>query len=199
MAKVSYVGESEKGKEDRFALVECDENEKNDVESMLDMISKIGYSYDGYGDGHDNSAFYYVKVDDKDDYQNFMELWNVQKKALLTFKKAVNRYNGIMNAIGYEHNTIGEGWSEKTEGWNLRDMVAECDYVLSTYYEDGHCNADMRTSFDEEERKMWRSEVGRLQRFIAAYEPQVKDMICTTAHRSNYDNYFDSEMTYTRT
>lgn len=111
----------------------------------------------------------------------------------LNLYSATRRYNSIMEKIGYEHNTIGEGWSDKTENWNLRDMVAECDYILGTYYEEGHCNADMRESFDEKERKMWRSEVGRLQRFIAAYEPYIKDMVCTHNHCSSYDNAEDEQ------
>lgn len=42
-------------------------------------------------------------------------------------------------------------------------MVAECDYALSCYYEDGHCNAEMRLSKDIEERKMWKTETGKLK------------------------------------
>ncbi len=106
----------------------------------------------------------------------------------LNMKQAVVRYNGIMNSIGYEHNTIGTNLSECTDRWNLRDMVAEADYVLSTYYEDGHCNGDMRYSEYEDERKMWRSETGRLKRFIKAYEPFIKEMECTEGHCSVYDN-----------
>ena len=100
---------------------------------------------------------------------------------------AVKRYNNIMEVIGYEHNTIGTSLSEDTENWNLRDMVAEADYTLSTYYEDGHCNADMRYG-DDDEKKMWRSETGRLARFIKAYEPFIKEMKCSQGHCSKYDN-----------
>ena len=105
----------------------------------------------------------------------------------LNMKTAVKRYNGIMEAIGYEHNTIGTIFSEDTEKWNLRDMVAEADYTLSTYYEEGHCNCDMRNG-DEDERKMWRSETGKLARFIKAYEPYIKEMKCSQGHCSRYDN-----------
>jgi hypothetical protein len=105
----------------------------------------------------------------------------------LNMKSAISRYNGIMNAIGYEHNTIGDVLSEGTAEWNLRDMVAEADYTLSTYYEDGHCNGDMRYG-DEDERKYWRSETGKLRRFIKAYEPFIKGMTCTEGHCSKYDN-----------
>lgn len=103
-------------------------------------------------------------------------------------KKATRRYNDIMETIGYEHNTIGTILSEDTDGWNLRDMVAECDYTLSCYYEYGHCNGDMRYSDDPEERKMWKNETGRLKRFIDKYEPLVKDMETTCRHCSRFDN-----------
>ena len=45
-------------------------------------------------------------------------------------KRAINTYNKIMSDLGYEYNTIG---TISTENWNLRDMVAECDYILSTF------------------------------------------------------------------
>lgn len=106
----------------------------------------------------------------------------------LNMKTAINRYNDIMETIGYEHNTIGTSLSERTDNWNLRDMVAECDYTLSTYYEDGHCNGDLRYSEDEKERKMWRSETGRLKRFINAYEPFIWGMETAQGHCSQYDS-----------
>ena len=106
----------------------------------------------------------------------------------LNMKSATKRYNDIMERIGYEHNTINTHFSENTDGWNLRDMVAECDYVLSCYYEDGHCNEEMRYSSDPEERKMWKSETGRLKRFIEAYKPFIDDLKCVSSHCSQYDN-----------
>lgn len=101
---------------------------------------------------------------------------------------AIKRYNDIMERIGYEHNTIGTKLSENTENWNLRDMVAECDYALSTYYEDGHANADLKKFGDPEEIKMWKSETGRLIRFIKAYEPFITDLKCSEGHCSSFDN-----------
>ena len=112
--------------------------------------------------------------------------------AELNMKKAIRRYNSIVGDIGYEHLQIGTRFSEDTENWNLRDMVAECDYVLSCYYESGHCNGDMRYSNDPEERKMWKSETGRLKRFIEAFEPFIGDMVCTGVHCSRFDNVPDS-------
>ena len=88
-----------------------------------------------------------------------------------------------METIGYEHSTIGTEWSEGTENWNLRDMVAEADYYLSTYYENGHGNNDLKY----EDRKRWISETGKLKRFIAHWEPYIKDMKGETRHCSKYD------------
>lgn len=106
----------------------------------------------------------------------------------LNIAAATKRYNDLMFSLCYEHNTIGTKLSEDTEGWNLRDMVAEVDYVLSGYYESGHMNAEMRYSDDEEERKAWRSETGKLKRFINAYEPFIGDLVCVSGHCSKYDN-----------
>ena len=83
----------------------------------------------------------------------------------LNMESALKRYNELMYTLGREHNTIGLSLSENTSEWNLRDMVAECDYELSTYYEVGHCNEEMR-HMNEEDRKIWRSDVGKLTRFI---------------------------------
>ena len=107
----------------------------------------------------------------------------------LNMETAIKRYNGIMGDIGYEHNQIGTRLSENTDNWNLRDMVAECDYALSCYYEEGHVNGDMRYSEDPEERKIWRSETGKLERFIKAYEPFIEGLTCFEGHCSKYDNY----------
>ena len=104
----------------------------------------------------------------------------------LNMDSAIKRYNGIMEQIGYEHNTIGTWLSERTENWNLRDMVAECDYTLSTYFEDGHANEELRHG-DDEERKIWASETGKLRRFIKAYEPFINEISCYQGHCSKYD------------
>lgn len=103
----------------------------------------------------------------------------------LNIDKAIQRYNQIVCSIGYEHISIGTEFSENTEHWNIRDMVAECDYILSTYYEEGHANEELRHIG---ERKMWVSETGKLKRFIEAYKPFIDDVKCTQGHCSDYDN-----------
>lgn len=102
----------------------------------------------------------------------------------LNMEKVTERYNNIMCSIGYEHCTIGTNFSESTERWNLRDMVAECDYTLSTYYESGHVNEEMK----RECHKTWKSDTGKLQRFIKSYEPYIAEMKCVSRHCSRYDN-----------
>lgn len=101
-------------------------------------------------------------------------------------KKAKKRYNDLMECLALEHLTIGTCFSESTDGWNIRDMVAEADYQLSCYYESGHVNEEMRRG-DEYDRKMWRSETGKLKRFIKAYLPFIDGIECTSGHCSQYD------------
>lgn len=105
----------------------------------------------------------------------------------LNMERAISRYNDIMWNCGYEHSTINTKLSENTENWNLRDMIAEADYLLSCYYETGNVRCDDRF-LGEEEYKIWRSETGMLKRFIDAYKPFVENMICTENHCSNFDN-----------
>lgn len=97
---------------------------------------------------------------------------------------AIRRYNRIMNDNCYEHLTIGESLSEETENWNLRDMVAEVDYVLGTFYEEGHANNEWKS--DDYQR--WYREVSRMRRFVRSYEPYIAEMQTTSGHCSKYDN-----------
>lgn len=106
----------------------------------------------------------------------------------LNMKSALKRYNDIMYDVGYEHSTIGTSLSENTENWNLRDMVAEADYVLSCYYEPGHARCEDR-HLGKEEYKIWVSETGKLKRFIKAYEPFIEELVCFENHCSNFDNH----------
>ena len=111
-------------------------------------------------------------------------------------ESAAKKYNEIMNCIGQEHKTIGTILSENSSDnpvniqnrlYTLRDMVAECDYILSLYYESGHGRNDLRYG-DELERKCWRSDVGKLKRFIAHYEKYLTPEIGNVErHCSRYD------------
>ena len=103
------------------------------------------------------------------------------------FEDAVNRYNHCMFVTCYEYNTIGTDFSEHTECWNIRDMVAEVDYILSTYHEEGHCNYEMKNG-DFDDKIAWINETNMLKGFIRDYEPFVKDVKCHIHHCSKYDN-----------
>lgn len=93
-----------------------------------------------------------------------------------------------MNEICCEHLTIGTSYSENTDGWNIRDMVAEADYQLHMYYEDGTNQSMMKTSDDEWDRKSWYSETGKLKRFIDAYKPFIGGIKCKEMHCSDFDS-----------
>ena len=85
----------------------------------------------------------------------------------LNMAKCIDRYNLIMCYCGYEHSTIGTEYSEGTEDWGLSEMVEEAEYLLSCYYEPGHCRCEDK----REDRARWVSETGKLKRFINAYKP----------------------------
>ena len=106
----------------------------------------------------------------------------------LNFESAKKRYNDIMFDCCCEHLTIGTSFSEDTEGWNIRDMVAECDYLLDKYFDPSTAVGDMHYSDDIVERKMWLNESNRLKRFINAYKPFVANMKCVSGHCSKIDN-----------
>ena len=99
-------------------------------------------------------------------------------------QKIIDRYNDLMYGIDVEHKTIGTGFSEGTENWNLRDMVAEADYWLGTFYEDGHCNHELI----HDDPNSWKSQTGKLKRFIARFKDEALTMRTTTDHCSKYDD-----------
>lgn len=112
---------------------------------------------------------------------------NKKKEKAFNMDSAIKRYNKLMNEIAREHLTIGTKFSEDTDGWNIRDMVSEAQAQLNTYYEDGHSNAMMRDG-DPDERKAWKSETGKIKRFIDAFEPFIDGLNTTVNHLSKYDN-----------
>ena len=101
----------------------------------------------------------------------------------MDIKKVIKRYNNLVSELGYEHVTIGTDLSENTGKWNLRDMVAEADYLLSTYYEKGYCNNELK----EDSYKDWRSNTGKLERFIKRFKPEIDKLKCSEGHCSQFD------------
>lgn len=87
--------------------------------------------------------------------------------------KAKNRYNKIMFELGNEHRTIGTEYSENTNDWGIAEMIKECEYQLEMHLSDGTSYSDMRYDDDPENRKQWKREVGKLSRFIKAYQDYI--------------------------
>lgn len=87
------------------------------------------------------------------------------------FERAKKRFNGIMMDICCEHMTIGTWFSEEPQLKSVKEMVNECEYQLSCYYESGHAREEMRRE-GKEELNRWRSDVGKLKRFIEAYKEE---------------------------
>jgi hypothetical protein len=104
----------------------------------------------------------------------------------IQFNIAVERYNDCMFETCYEYCTIGTRFSENTENWNIRDMVAEVDYILSCYYEEGHARYEMQ--YDKDERKAWEKETKMLSKFIDDYKLFIQNVKCHIHHCSKYDN-----------
>lgn len=119
-----------------------------------------------------------------------------RKKSTLDMVKATKEYNSIMASLGYEHRTVGTGYSEGTDKWNLRDMVSEAQYTLDTYYEGGHANGDMRYG-NEEEQRHWREDTEMLKGFINTYKKYVKKLQTTENHVSEWDNTIQVQTTST--
>lgn len=99
------------------------------------------------------------------------------------FEKAVRKYDELISEYYCEDNTIEDN-EEKQKKWNLRDLVAEMDYCLSRFYEEGNTNfEDRRDDYDE-----WLSATRRMKRFIQRWLPKCKGMKPYEKHCSHYDN-----------
>ena len=82
--------------------------------------------------------------------------------------KIRERFKKIMNELTLEY------LADEADDLTVEEMVKECKYQLSNYYEDGNSVAEMRYDEDPRVRKMWRSESEKLKRFINRYEERIK-------------------------
>lgn len=99
------------------------------------------------------------------------------------FDKAVKKYDELISEFYCEEDTV-EGDEEKQKNWNLRDMVAEMDYCLSRFYEEGNANfEDRKDDYDE-----WLSATKRMKRFIQRWLPKCNNMKPYEKHCSYYDD-----------
>lgn len=101
---------------------------------------------------------------------------------LLDMRSIIKSYNLLLSDLGYDCSVIGN--NPDTENWNLRDMVAEVEYIRSTYYDKTHDNSKLRV----EDPKLFDSHTRRLRRFIRTYKPYISDLKAYTIHNSKYDN-----------
>lgn len=91
-----------------------------------------------------------------------------------SYKKIVDRFNGVMSDICVEYLEIRPDNGELSEHRKYYDvengvyiawMLEEAEYWLSCYYEVGNCRCDDRLE-GPECYKEWKSETGKLKRLI---------------------------------
>ena len=66
--------------------------------------------------------------------------------------------------------TIATDDGKDIKDYTLQEVLNEARYVLSCFYEGGHCNNDWLNSDDKNERKGALKEVKALKSFINKYE-----------------------------
>lgn len=98
------------------------------------------------------------------------------------YKAIVKRYDDLFNSLALEHLTVTGSLSELADkpsfygvedGVTIKWLAKEVEYRLSTYYEYGHCNQDLK----EEDPKAWRSEVGKLKRLLTTLSKMDNDIV----------------------
>ena len=97
--------------------------------------------------------------------------------------KAIEEYNAIMSAIGLEHNTIGTRESKGTENWNLRDMVAECNYMYNLYMDSSTVYGQMY----DNDYNTWKGDSDMLYVFVGKYKGKISGIKASKIHYSIYD------------
>lgn len=84
-------------------------------------------------------------------------------KYILQFDKIINRYNNLMSSLCFEGSKVNN-LLEENEVITIKDLVKECKYCLSLYYEEGNSRSR------EENDTIWVSETNKLKRFINRYD-----------------------------
>ncbi len=85
-------------------------------------------------------------------------------KNILKFDKIINRYDNLMSSLCFEGSKI-DFLLEQNEVITIKDLVKECKYCLSLYYEENSSR-----SKEEGNDTSWVSEVNKLKRFINRYD-----------------------------
>lgn len=82
----------------------------------------------------------------------------------LNFEKAKDRCFALMYSIGCD-----EYIDDVESATKIDDLVNLCKQVLRTFLDDDHSNGIDRNDSDPEVRKLWKSNVGKLKRYINTY------------------------------
>ena len=99
------------------------------------------------------------------------------------FEKALPKFDELICVYYSEDDTVEDN-EERRKNWNLRDLIAEMDYCLFRYYEEGNaCFEDRKYNYKE-----WLSAVKKMKRFIQRWLPKCKDMKPYEEHCSHYDD-----------
>ncbi len=99
------------------------------------------------------------------------------------FEKALPKFDELICNYYSGDETVGDN-EEKKKKWNLRDLVAEMDYCLFRYYEEGNANFESRRY----NYKEWLSDVKKMKRFIQRWLPACEGMKPYEKHCSHYDD-----------
>lgn len=80
-ARIKYMGETKKAKGDRIALLICSVSEEAKLLRVLTLINAEypEYRFDNLA-GDDREVEYFVRVDDKEEFQEFSNIWKEYKK-----------------------------------------------------------------------------------------------------------------------
>ena len=94
---------------------------------------------------------------------------------------AIKSYNYYVNKLNEQSKMIIPG--EQNDNWTLRDMVAEIDYLRSTFYDVNHERNKLRAI----NPRKFIDTVETLRVFIRQYRPYITDIKATVKHGSKYD------------
>ena len=83
-------------------------------------------------------------------------------KNIVKCEKIMNRYDKLMSSLCFEGSKINN-LLEENETITIKDLIGECKYCLSLYYEEGNSRSR------EENDTCWVSETNKLKRFINRY------------------------------
>ncbi len=68
----------------------------------------------------------------------------------------------------------GNGEHYYDYGYSPKNLIDEAEYVLATYYEDGHCRNEQLTEGNSEERQECKGEIKQIKKWIKKWKPIVE-------------------------